>query len=120
MSDSAKKLVMQTVFVYKPTASHLSKGTGHLGSTVHPHTSSSVPAPGVPSVLIVSVENCRMTGVAESTIRSIWKKAEVLVKTHGHIIKVPWSDDQKDRLIKSSSSTQPHLVTRDPENQNLY
>lgn len=117
MSDSAKKLVMLTVFVYKPTASHLSKGTGHLGSTVHPYTSSSVPASGVP---FVSVENCRVTGVAESTIRSIWKKAEVLVKTHGHIIKVPWSDDQKDRLVKSSSSTQPHLVTRGPKNQNLY
>jgi len=31
-------------------------------------------------------------------------------------IKAPWVNDEKARLVKSSSSPQPHLVTRHPKN----
>ena len=29
----------------------------------------------------------------------------------GHVVMVPWSSGSKDRLVKSSTSSQPHLVT---------
>ena len=47
-------------------------------------------------------------------------KAERLVSSDGHIIRVPWSDDEKDRLVKSSSSIQPHLVIRDRKNKQQF
>lgn len=50
----------------------------------------------------------------------MWTKAESLIKCGGQVIRVPWSNDVKERLVKSSSSTQPHLVTRDSKNSNLY
>ena len=53
--------------------------------------------------------------MSESTLKNIWSKAEKLV-VQEHLMKVPWSNDDKDRLVKSLSSAQPHLVTRDPKN----
>ena len=33
---------------------------------------------------------------------------------------MPWSSDRKARLVKSSSTPQPHVVTSDPKNANIY
>ena len=55
--------------------------------------------------------------MAQTTLQHMWTKAEDLVKSDGHIIR---SDDPKARSVKSSSSVQPHLVTRDSKNVCLY
>ena len=47
----------------------------------------------------------------------MWAKAGKLISMDGHILKVP---DPKPRLVKSSTSDQPQLVTRNPKNMNLF
>ena len=36
------------------------------------------------------------------------------------LISVPWSSSKKCRLVKSFSSTQPHMVTVNTRNRNMY
>ena len=36
------------------------------------------------------------------------------------LLKVPWLSDEKARLVKSSSSPQPHVVQMKPNNKGLY
>ena len=50
----------------------------------------------------------------------MWKKAENLIQSEGHILKVPWLSDEKARLVKSSSSPQPHVVQTRSNNKCLY
>lgn len=78
------------------------------------------PTSSLQSILSVSVDESGIKGLAKATLQDMWTKAEVLVKSNGYIIQVPWIDDPKARLVKSSSSTQPHLVTRDSKNVYLY
>lgn len=59
--------------------------------------------------LSVLVENAGLSTISYSTLSNIWNKAEKLVLSEGHILKVPWLLDEKARLVKSSSSPQPHV-----------
>ena len=106
MKDVARKSHLQKVFSQVPVDTYKSSQSS-LASSLQPQLS-------------VSVEECGIKGLAEATLQSMWAKAEALVKSSGEIIKVPWSDDDKERLVKSSSSSQPHLVTRDSKNNKLY
>ena len=70
--------------------------------------------------LSVSVENAGLSMISYSTLSSMWNKAEKLVLSEGHILKVPWLSDEKARLIKSSSSPQPHVVQPKSSNRHHY
>ncbi len=126
MSDAAKKLHMNKVLSLNPFNAHSVKNATTSCSTPHAQATRSLTSPmengtkPTNSILSVPVEECGVTRVAESTLQNMWTKAERLVKSDGHVIKVPWSDDVKARLVKSSTSTQPHLVTRDPKNRELF
>ncbi len=69
--------------------------------------------------LSVSVQNCGLSKVSQSTLEGIWKKAEILIHSVGNILKAPWISDEKARLVKSLSSPQPH-VQRNSKNKSLY
>ncbi len=113
MSADAKKRHMNKVFSLNPFNTHpVENATSSTPPTK--------PTAALHSVLSVPVEECGVTSVAMSTLRNMWTKAERLVKSDGHVIKVPWSDDVKSRLVKSSTSIQPHLVTRDPRTGNCF
>ena len=71
------------------------------------------------SVLSVSAEECQIRNISLSTLQGIWSKAEKLIKSDGHIIKVPWLQDDQARLVRSYSSPQPHLVTRNPRKKHM-
>ena len=71
-------------------------------------------------VLSVPVDKCEITSVSQSTLRSIWSKAELLIRSEGHIIKVPWLSDDMAILVKSLSSQQPHVVARNPKRMNIF
>ena len=58
--------------------------------------------------LSVSVENAGLSSISLSTLTGMWKKAENLIQSEGHILKAPWLSDKKARLVRSSSS--PSLV----------
>ena len=62
--------------------------------------------------LCVQITLVNVDGLMKSTLENIWEKAETLV-SNGHVVHVPWSADGKDRLVKSSSSSAPHLVQKD-------
>ena len=64
----------------------------------------------LPSIPSVTVEECGITNISKSTLRNIWLKVQKLV-LDGHVVKVPWSCGSKDRMVKNSTSAQPHLVT---------
>jgi hypothetical protein len=104
MSENAKKLHRKKVFSQKPI------------SIDNRSTSS----PSSQSILNVSVDETGIKGLAKTTLQHTWTKAEILVKSDKCVIEVPWSDDPKARSVKSSSSAQPHLVTRDSKNACLY
>ena len=70
--------------------------------------------------LSVSVEKCGLSKVSQSTLEGIWKKAETLIHSKGNILKASWISDEKSRLIRSSSSPQPHVVQRNSKNKSLY
>ena len=70
--------------------------------------------------LSVSVENAGLSSISFLTLISMWKKAENLIHSEGHILKAPWLTDEKARLIKSSSSPQPHVVQTRSNNKCLY
>lgn len=40
--------------------------------------------------LSVSVQNCGLSKVSQSTLEGIWKKAEILIHSVGNILKAPW------------------------------
>lgn len=62
--------------------------------------------------LSVGWEQCGIMNISESTLQNIWRKAEQLLTCpHKQILSVPWSSDHKARLVKSSSTPQPHVVT---------
>ena len=51
----------------------------------------------------------------------MWKKkAGELVKSGESILPVPWNPDKKCCLVKSYSSTQPHMVTVKSRNRSVY
>ena len=50
----------------------------------------------------------------------MWKKAEHLIQSDGHILKAPWLLNEKAWLVKSSSSPQPHVVQTKPNNMCHY
>ena len=102
MSDGVKKLHMKTVFSQKPSSVSISSERPQSSVSDSP-------------VLSVPVDECEITNVSQSTLRNIWSKAEKLIKSDGHIIKVPWLSDDMARLVKSTSSEEPHLVTRNPK-----
>lgn len=104
MSDSTKSIHMKKVFSQKP-------------SCVSEKSQSSVD--DCP-VLSVPVDECEITSISQSTLRNIWSKAEQLIRSDGYIIKVPWVSDNMARLVKSSSSQHPHLVTRNPKKMNVF
>lgn len=62
-------------------------------------------------ILEVRAEDCGVTTISMALLKSMWNKAERLIRTRGDVLNVPWSSDRKARLIKSSSSDYPHLVT---------
>ena len=71
--------------------------------------------------LSVGWEQCGIMNISESTLQNIWRKAEQLLTCpQKQILSVPWSSDSKARLVKSSSTPQPHVVTSDPKNANIY
>ena len=104
MSDGAKSIHIKKVFCQKPV-----KALENSQSSIR----------DLP-VLSVPVDECEITSVSRSTLRSIWSKAEQLIRSEGHIIKVPWLSDDMARLVKSSSSQQPHVVTRNPKRMNIF
>jgi len=60
--------------------------------------------------LSVAFENSGITTLSKGTLEGIWKKAETLIQTNGHIISVSWSTDKKECLVRSTTSDQPRLV----------
>jgi hypothetical protein len=63
----------------------------------------------------VPVEYVSGSGISSQTLQRIWKKAEQLLSSDNHIMKIPWLTDQKARLVKSQSSPHPHVVSRHPK-----
>ena len=116
MSTNAKKQHLSKVNKLCPFNAHC------LASSLPSHTSrlgaANSDQPST-SILSVSVEEAGLTNIAECTLRSMWAKAEKIVSTEG-ILKVPWSKDPMSRMVKSSTSDQPHLVTRNPKNVDLF
>jgi len=48
------------------------------------------------------------------------KAEQLLNSTQKQILMVPWTSNPKSRLVKSSSSPQPHMVTTDPKKNQVY
>ena len=94
-TESARKSHMKKLFSQKPVA-----------------PSGDTPMERSHLNLGVSVENCGIVNISESTMHNMWSKAEKLIKD-GHVTNVPWSEE--DRFVKSFSSSQPHLVTKHPK-----
>ena len=63
--------------------------------------------------LSVPVETAiaKLPPVSSSTLSCMWSKAADLIRAKDHVLNVPWLPDPKARLVKSSSSAQPHVVT---------
>ena len=97
-----------------PNASYFSGPSSSIVRSCLVDRSDSMP------ILSVSVEESGLNGIADCTLQGMWAKAEKLVMTNGHILKVPWSSDHMARLVKSSTSAQPHLVTRNAKNMELF
>ena len=109
MSDAAKKQHMKKVFSYKPSS--LPQTSPDTASTCTATSSQLLQGTADQlSIPSVAVEECGITNISESTLRNIWSKAQKLI-LDGHVVMVPWSSGSKDRLVKSSTSPQPHLVT---------
>ena len=106
MSDAAKKQHMKKVISHKPSRV-LTNPDSASGACSSRALQGTVKLPSIPSV---TVEECGIINISESTLRNIWSKAQKLV-VDGHVVKVPWGSGFKDRLVKSSTSAQPHLVT---------
>ena len=106
MSDGAKNAHMKKVFSQRPSSvSVSSKGSSSVNDS---------------PILSVPVDECEIANVCMSTLRNIWSKAEKLIKSDGHIIKVPWLSDEMARLVKSTSSEEPHLVIRNHRKISMF
>ena len=64
----------------------------------------------VASRITISFNVLKDCDISHVTLAGIWHKASQLIE-NDHVICVTWSDCGKDRLVKSSSSDTPHLVT---------
>ena len=106
MSDASKKQHMKKVFSHKPSSVPLTNPNS-VNDASFITLQGTVKLPSIPSI---SVEECGITNISKSTLRNIWSKAQKLV-LDGHVFKVPWSYGSKDRMVKSLTSAQPHLVT---------
>ena len=107
MSDASKKQHMKKVFSHKPSSVPLTNPDS-VNDTSSTTLQGTVKLPSIPSV---TVEECGIANISELTLRNIWSKAQKLV-LDGHVVKVPWSCGSKDRMVKSSTSAQPHLFQR--------
>ena len=107
MSDGVKKLHMKKVFSQKPSSVSISSERPQSSVSDSP-------------VLSVPVDECEITNVSQSTLRNLWSKAEKLIKSDRHIIKVPWLSNDMARLVKSTSCEEPHLVTRNPKRISMF
>ena len=68
--------------------------------------------------LDVSIQECGIQTLAQGTLQAIWKKAESLVNTSGHVLPVPWN--QKAYFVKSATSDKPHVVKVHPKVTQQY
>lgn len=107
MSDAAKKQHMKKVFSHKPSSLPPTSPDSASSASSSQASHGTTDLLSIPSV---AVEECGVTNISESTLRNIWSKAQKLI-LDGHVVMVPWSSGSKDRLVKSSTSPQPHLVT---------
>ena len=126
MSGEAKKRHLRKVFSLKPIAVPESTSTDLSCvpvSTMAKGKSKMLSSSNAPDKCGLSVgwEECSLVNISDSTLQNVWRKAEQLVThTQKQILSVPWTSDSKSRLVKSSSSPQPHLVTSDPSNDTIY
>ena len=121
MTPEAKTRHLNKIFNIKPVAA-LSVGVERLPTQSSIETQSKTKS--IPSVrgsgpgLSVSWDQCNIATISESTLENMWRKAEQLLNsTQKQILMVPWTSNPKSRLVKSSSSPQPHMVTTDPSVQ---
>ena len=101
MSDAAKKQHMKKVFSHKPSSVPLTNPDSASGPSSSQTLQGTVTLPSIPSV---TVEECGITNISESTLRCIWSKAQKLI-LDGHVVKVPWSSGSKDRMEFKVSTT---------------
>ncbi len=59
--------------------------------------------------LSFSFDTLSSTDISPTTLEGIWLKAEMLL-SNNHVMLVSWSENNKDRLVGSSSSDSPHVV----------
>ena len=64
-----------------------------------------------PSLSCSSTEISKFFEIDGSILKSIWSKASELVHKDGFITKIPGDHDGKGRMVASSSSSVPHMVT---------
>ena len=91
MSDAAKKQHMKKVFSHRPTSVPLTNPDTLSGPSSSQALQDTVVLPSISSV---TVEECGITNISESTLQSIWTKAQKLV-LDGHVVEVPWASGSK-------------------------
>ena len=109
LSTAAKKKHMKLVSSYVP----VKKG---IVSSMDSSEGSSQVNPGK---LSVCWEDCKVSKVSTTTLKSIWKKAETLIESK-NVLSIPWNPDPRTRLVKSFSSVNPHTVMTNPKNKKMY
>ena len=72
------------------------------------------------NILPLTPEATGITTVALSTLEAIWQKAQKLISSPGHILNAAWSPNPRARLVASSRSQSPHLVTTDDKEPAKY
>lgn len=123
MTPEAKTQHLNNIFNIKPVAA-LSIGVERLPTQSSIETQSKTKS--IPRVrgsgpgLSVSWDQCNIATVSESTVEKLWRKVEQLLNsTQKQILMVPWTSNPKSRLVKSLSP-QPHMVTTDRKNDQVY
>lgn len=93
---------------------HLKKVLTTQVTPVTQHTSgqhsSSVGEPCKGLSVSIQFAVAKLPTISSSTLACMWNKAAGLIQARDHILTVPWLSDSKARLVKSSSSPQPHVV----------
>ena len=87
MSDAAKKQHMKKVFSHRPSS--LPPTSPAADSPSSASSSQGTANLHVLSIPSVTVEECGITNVSESTLKNIWSKAHKLI-VDGHVVMVPW------------------------------